>query len=121
MEFFNYSINNITSEEVGDRVTFVTADFSTYGQTLKGVQRAFLSLKWPGIKASGCCDEREIMLPEDGRHLAELPIAEWCKRYERDIKSIPDEDLAAEINRRMEMRLFTKSKIYVESQIVIKE
>ena len=66
MEFFNYFIKNITNEVVGDRITFVTADFDMPGGWEKGKRCAFLSSIWPRIKANGYCDEREIIPPEDG-------------------------------------------------------
>lgn len=114
MEIFNISIDRIQKEEEGKRVVFATIDTSFYDGKKKGVQCAFLKSRWDRIKATMRYQETEIMNPEDGRYMESMTEEEWCGRFERDLRKVPDKELAEEVNRRAKDRLFHKVSFKVE-------
>ena len=114
MEVFSIGIDKIQEVEEGKRVVFATIDTSFYDGKHKGVQCAFLKSRWDRIKATMQYQETEIMNTEDGRHMESLTEEEWCRRFERDLRKVPDKELAEEVNRRAKDRLFHKISFKVE-------
>lgn len=114
MEVFSISIDRIHKEEEGKRVVFATIDTSFYDGKHKGVECAFLKSRWDRIKAKMQYQEMEIMNPEDGRHMESMTEEEWCRRFERDLRKVPDKELAEEVNRRIKDRLFHNISFKVE-------
>lgn len=117
MELFTIAIDKIHEVKEGRRVVFVTIDTSFYSGKEYGVKYAFLKSRWDRIKAQKAYWENEIMNQEDGEHLEGLPEAEWCKRFERNLKHVPDEELVAEVNRRAAAGLWQSIEFKVEAVV----
>jgi len=115
MEIFSISIDKIQEAEEGKRVVFATIDTSFYDGKRKGVQCAFWKSGWDRIKTTMQYQETEIMNPEDGRYFEDLPEEEWCRKYERNLRKVPDKELVEEVNRRAKDSLFHKVSFRVEA------
>jgi len=119
MELFKYAIDGIKDVKEGKRVVFATLDWSFYDGKHKDEKCAFLKSSWERIKSQKEFQENEKLEQSDGEYLESLPEDEWCKRFERDIKKISDEELVNELNRRTKYR--SLSKIDFKIVAIVKE
>lgn len=117
MDRHTIAIDAIKEERVGRRIVFATIDWSFYDGKHPDVKCAFFKTAWERIKTEKRYWENEIMNPEDGERLETMPEDEWCSRYERDLRKIPDAELAAEINRRAQKGFFQTIDFKVEAVV----
>lgn len=121
MDIFEVSILKISRVAHGKRGVFVDAITDTYGG--KTAETLYFSNRiWPRIQARMAFLESERGSADYGNYVENLPDDEYYRRFEHDIHKFTDEELVAEINRRVnETSMFSAGHIEFETKAVYKK
>ena len=119
MEFFDYGIVKVISEERLNRVVRVRMIRDFYDGK-KEVTVGFFLAEWEAYKSRGNYPEQRALDEQWISYYENMPDSEWYKsRHDAKLKDFTDEEIVAEFNRRLNDTLF--HKIGVESRAIIKE
>ena len=121
MDIFEVSILKISRVAHGKRGVFVDAITDTYGG--KTAETLYFSNRiWPRIQARMAFLESERDGADYGNYVEHLSDDEYYRRFEHDIRKFTDEELVAEINRRVnETSMFSAGHIEFETKAVYKK
>ncbi|MEZ3502442.1 MAG: hypothetical protein K1W25_03130 [Lachnospiraceae bacterium] len=119
MEFFDYGIVKVISEERLNRVVRVRMIRDFYDGK-KEVTVGFFLAEWEAYKSRGNYPEQRALDERGISYYENMPDSEWYKsRHDAKLKDFTDEEIVAEFNRRLDNTLF--HKIGIESRAIIKE
>lgn len=119
MEFFNYTIAKVISEEHLKRIVRVRMIRDFYDGK-KEVVAGFFPTEWEVYKNRGSYPELRALDERAISYYENMPDSEWYKsRHDAKLKDFTDEEIVAEFNRRLDSTLY--HKIGIESRAIIKE
>jgi len=121
MDIFSTHLVKITHVVQGKHGVFVDAITDTYGAQM--AEALYFSNEiWPRIHARMMFLETERNGEDYGHYVESLSDDEYYRRFEHDIHKFTDEELVAEVNRRVKTAsMLSAGRIVFETKVVYKK